>query len=193
MRGCRSRAHPGVWLLALSLLLLGNGCTAGRVLTVGTFQALDPPPRTIALAPRGGVFADLIGIMLAEEGYIIIDTGATAALLALLQRSADDLLGPQSLGNLRERGIDAVLVTEKVDGNDGLPQTVSTRLYSTARMVEIGGVDWENSWVRRGVLEAAQEIAAAIAENSRPAASALGEVSSRASIIPGSYGPWPLM
>ena len=125
-----------------------------------------------------GVFADLIGIALSDEGYVIIDTGGTAALLVFLQRGADDLLSVQVLGTFKERGIDAVLVTEKVDGKDGLPQTAHMRLYSTNRLVEVGGVDWENSWVRRGALEAAQEIAAAIAQRSRLPGGATGEATS---------------
>jgi hypothetical protein len=167
MRKCRTGVLSGRWLLALLLLLHGGGCTAGRVRAVGNFQALDPPLQTIALAPQGGVFADLIGMMLSEAGYVIIDTGATAALLVLLQRSTDDLLSPQSLAIFKERGIDAVLVTQKIEGKDGLPQAVRMRLYSTDRMVEVGGIDWENSWVRRGALEAAQEIAAAIVRHSK--------------------------
>jgi hypothetical protein len=167
MRRCQPAIRSGLRLLALLLLLQGVGCTAGRVLAVGDFQGFDPPLKTIALAPQGGVFADLIGMALSEEGYVIIDTGATAALLVLLQRSADDLLGPQSLATFKDRGVDAVLVTQKVDGKDGLPQTVHMRLYSTDRKVEVGGIDWENSWVRRGALEAAQEIAAAIVQHSK--------------------------
>jgi len=165
MRRSRTGVRSGLRLLALFLLLQGSGCTAGRVLAVGNIQGFDPPLKAIALAPQGGVFADLIGMALSEEGYVIIDTGATAALLVLLQMSADDLLGPQSLATFKERGVDAVLVTQKVDGKDGLPQTVHMRLYSTDRKVEVGGIDWENSWVRRGTLEAAQEIAAAIVQH----------------------------
>jgi hypothetical protein len=172
MRSCRTGVPSGLWLLVLLLLLQGSGCIAGRVQPVGNFQALDPPLRTIALAPQGGIFADLIGIALSEQGYIIIDTGATAALFVLLQRSADDLLSPESLRILKERGIDAVLVTQKVDGKDGLPQTVHMRFYSTDQTVELGGIDWENSWVRRGAFEAAQEIAAAIAQYAKPSGEA---------------------
>lgn len=167
MRRRRTGVLSGRWLLALLLLLQGGGCAAGRVRAVGDFQALDPPLQTIALAPQGGVFADLIGMTLSEEGYVVIDTGATAALLVLLQRSADDLLSPQSLAVFKGRDIDAVLATQKVEGKDGLPQTVRIRLYSTDRMVEVVGIDWENSWVRRGALEAAQEIAAAIVQHSK--------------------------
>jgi hypothetical protein len=163
----RTGVRCGLRLLALLLLLQGGGCTAGRVLAVGNFQGFDSSLKTIALAPEGGVFADLIGMALSEEGYVIIDTGATAALLVLLQRSADDLVSPQSLATFKDRGIDAVLITQKVDGKDCLPQTVHMRLYSTDRKVEVGGIDWENSWVRRGALEAAQEIAAAIVQHSK--------------------------
>lgn len=166
MRQSRPGARSGRWIVALFLVVQVSGCTAGRVIPVGNFQAIDPPLKTIALAPNGATFADLIGIALSEQGYTIIDSGATLALLMLMQQSADELLSPQVLGMLKERGVDAVLVVHKVDANDGLPQIVHVRLYSTDQMAEVGGIDWENSWIRRGVLEAAQEIAAAIAQAS---------------------------
>jgi hypothetical protein len=53
---------------------------------------------------------------------------------------------------------------QKVDGKDGLPQAVQIRLHSTELLADVGGVDWENSWIRRGVLESAQEIAAAMSQ-----------------------------
>jgi hypothetical protein len=31
-------------------------------------------------------------------------------------------------------------------------------------VADVGGVDWNNSWVRRGMLESAQEIAAAMSQ-----------------------------
>jgi hypothetical protein len=31
-------------------------------------------------------------------------------------------------------------------------------------VADMGGVDWQNSWVRRGLLESAQEIAAAMSQ-----------------------------
>jgi hypothetical protein len=156
-------------LVVLSLLWLLNACAAGRVLPVGRFQSIDPPLRTIALAPNGGIFADVIGMELGAQGYTIIDTGATWALLVLLQKTKADLFSPEVMARLKEHGIDAVLVVQKTDGKDGLPQTVHLRLHSTESLAEVGGVDWQNSWIRRGVLESAQEIAAAISQEAPPA------------------------
>jgi hypothetical protein len=130
-------------------------------------QSIHPALTTIALAPNGGIFADLIGIELAAQGYTIVDTGATLALLVLRHLPEDDILDPEVMVMLKARGIDAILVAQKADGTDGLPQTVRVRLHSTASMTEVGGVDWENGWFRRGVLESAQEIAAALSRDAR--------------------------
>jgi hypothetical protein len=149
-------------LLMLCLVWLLSGCSAARLTPVGTWQPRDTAFKTIAMAPSGGAFADLIGIELAGRGYTIFDSGSTLALLMLLQKGAEDPLSPPILGMLKQRGIDAVLAVQKVDGEDGLPQTVQIRLYSTDRVVNVGGLDWQNSWIRRGTLESAQEIAAAL-------------------------------
>jgi hypothetical protein len=151
-------------LVVLSLLWLLDGCAAGRVTPVGRFPSIDTPLRTIALAPNAGIFADVIGIELAGRGYTIVDTGATLALLVLMQKSQHELLSPEVMAELKAHGIDAVLVVQKTDGKDGLPQTAQIRLHSTAPVADIGGVDWQNSWIRRGLLESAQEIAAAVTQ-----------------------------
>jgi hypothetical protein len=168
-------------ILDLCLVFLLSGCSVARVTPVGGLRSIDPPFKTIAIAPQGGVFADLIGIELSGQGYAITDSGATLALSILMHIDAGDLFGPQVLGLLKQRGIDAVLEVEKVDGKDGLPQTVHVRLYSTARPAAVGGIDWENSWIRRGTLEAAQEIAAAMGQDGRPSDGGVRNVPSVAS------------
>jgi hypothetical protein len=174
-----SRAWPGAvsgrWIVAAFLAVQVSGCTAGRVIAVGSLQSLDSPPKTIALAPSGAVFADLIGVALSEQGYTIVDSGATSALLVLMQQSAADLLSPRVLGLLKGHGVDAVLVVPRVAAEDGLPESVHVRLYSTDEMAEVGGIDWQNSWMRRGVWEAAQEIATALAQSARPAVGTVDE------------------
>ncbi len=179
------KAWPGTpsgrWILALMLVIHMTGCRGSLVMPVGRFQSLVPPLKTIALAPDSATFGDLIGMALTEHGYTIIDSGATLALLVLMQKSPDDLLGPQVLRMLKERGIDAVLVVHKVDAKDGLPQTVQVRLHSTDQMAEVGGVDWENGWVHSNVLEAAQDIATALAQDSPPANGTSGDEPSIAS------------
>jgi hypothetical protein len=85
-----------------------------------------------------------------------------------MQSHQDDLLSSDVLAKLKARGIDAVLVVQKDDGKDGIPQTVHIRLYSTAHMGDVGGVYWRNGWIRRGMLESAREIAAALSKNSPP-------------------------
>ena len=156
---------PTLRLLAvLALVWLLHGCAAARVIPVGHFPSIDPPLKTIALAPNSGIFADIIGIELAGRGYTIVDTGATLALLVLMQKTQDDLFNPEVMARFKEHGIDAVLVVQKTDGKDGLPQTVQIRLHSTEPVADVSGVDWTNSWIRRGMLESAEEIAAAMSQ-----------------------------
>jgi hypothetical protein len=165
----RLRWEPSArWPLALALAVLLGGCATGRIVSVGNLRSFQPPLKTVALAPDGGVFADLVGLALSEHGFTIIDSGATAALLVIGQHPTADLLHPSGFAMLQRQGIEAVLVVDRVDGGDGLPQTVRVRLYGTAAMAEVGGIDWENSWIRRGVLEAASEIGAAIAQAAEP-------------------------
>jgi hypothetical protein len=155
----KSSAGP---LLTLVLVALLSGCAANRVISIGHLPSFRPALTTIALAPQGGTFADLIGMALAAQDYTIVDTGATLALIVLTHVPQDDPLAREVMTMLQKRGIDILLVVQKADGADGLPQTVQVRLYSTASMTEVGGVDWENGWFRRGTLESAQEIAAAM-------------------------------
>jgi hypothetical protein len=161
----------GSWfppMLVLCLPWLLYGCSAARLTPVGSWQPIEAAFKTIAMAPSGGVFADLIGIELTGRGYTVFDSGSTLALLMLLQKGADDPLSPPILRMLKQRGIDAVLAVQKVDGTDGLPQTVQIRLYSTDRLIDVGVLDWQNSWIRRSTLEAAQEIATAVGQQIQP-------------------------
>jgi hypothetical protein len=187
MRAATLQASLIRTLLMLCPVLLLNGCAASRVTSVGHFHSIDPPLTKIALAPNGGTFADLLGMELAGQGYAIVDTGSTLALLVLMRMTPDDLLSPQVMAMLKRRGIDAVLVVQKVEGKNGLLQTAHIRLYSTEHAAEIGGIDWENGWIRLGVLEAAEEIATAMGKNSRPLDTAIGDDHSAAS--PSRGGP----
>jgi hypothetical protein len=155
-------------LLVLWLGWLLYACAAGRVTPVGRFPPIEPPLKTIALAPSGGIFADIIGMQLSGQGYTIVDTGATSALLVFMQKTQEELFSPEVMSRLKERGIDTVLVVRKVDGKDGLPQVVQIRLHRTEPGADVAGVDWENGWVRRGMLESAQEIAAAMRRGTPP-------------------------
>jgi len=178
---CLARA----FLVLCSVLFL-SGCASGRVTPVGRLQSIAPQLTRIALAPNGGTFADLIGMVLAEQGYRIVDTGATLGLLVLMQKTPHDLLSPQVMTMLKQRGIDAVLVVQRVDGKDGLPQTVHMRLHSTEQMAEMGGVDWKNGWIRLGVLEAAEDIAAAMGKNARSSGAVIEDERSTTSTSSGS-------
>ena len=168
MRDILPKRSKAGTLSAFSLMVLLSGCAAGRATPVGHLQSIDPPLQTIALAPNSGLFADLIGLELSEQGYTIVDTGATLALLMLMHKPQDKLLSPEILAMLKARDIDAVLVVQKVDDPDGLPQTIHLRLHSTTLQADVGGIDWENGWIHRSVVEAAQEIAVALHKTAQP-------------------------
>jgi hypothetical protein len=152
-------------LVALWVGVLTSGCAAARLTPVGHLSDLDRPMTTVALAPQGGLFADLVGFELAQRGCTVIDTGGTLALLVLMHKSAAALDAPEVMPALAQRGIDAVLTIETVPGKDHAPEAVQARLRTTSPATELGGVDWRNRWGRRSPIIAAGEIAAALAEH----------------------------
>jgi hypothetical protein len=124
----------------------------------------------IALAPSGGVLADAIGVELVNRGYNVVDTQETTNLLTRMNLDEMEVMQPQRITQLRERGIDAVLAVRTAAGPDGRPQSASVRLNSTYSAKVIGGVAWQNGWggqagsmadrtMRKDVIEAAREIA----------------------------------
>ena len=50
-----------------------------------------------------------------------------------MQKTQDDLFQPEVMARFKEHGIDAVLVVQKTNGKDGLPQTVQIRLHAQNR------------------------------------------------------------
>lgn len=156
---------PGVFcrrMVVLWMGLLAGACAAARITPVGNFGDLNRPITTVALGPKGGLFADLVGFDLAQGGCTIIDTGGTLALLVLMHKSAAELEEPEVMQALAQRGIHAVLTIEMVEGKDHVPDAVQARVQTTSPAAELGGIDWRNRWGRRSAVEAAHEIAGAL-------------------------------
>jgi hypothetical protein len=151
-------------VVALYMGLLASACAAARITPVGNFGDLDATMTTVALAPQGGLFADLVGFDLAQRGCTIIDTGGTLALLVLMQKSAAELEAPEVMQGLAQRGIQAVLSIDKVAGEDQGPDLARAREQATSPVAELGGIDWQNRWGKRSPVEAAHEIASALAK-----------------------------
>jgi hypothetical protein len=149
--------------VALCMAMLASACAAARHTPVGHVEPLDRPITTIALAPQGGLFGDLVGFELAQRGCTVIDTGSTLALLVLMQQSAAALEEPEVMQALARRGIHAVLTIETVEGEDHAPDAVQARVRTTSPVAALGGVDWQNRWGRRSPVMAAYEIAAGLA------------------------------
>ncbi|HWM45288.1 MAG TPA: hypothetical protein VNR11_00080 [Xanthobacteraceae bacterium] len=96
-----------VGLIALAALGLAlAGCSFGRVSGAGTGSPV--PVRTIAMLPGGGLLQDSVALELANRGFTIIDSAATASLMPRAKvRHAEDL-DAGAFTRLRERGVDAV-------------------------------------------------------------------------------------
>jgi hypothetical protein len=149
-------------MLVCCVVWVATGCAAARITPVGNWGAIDQPIMTVALAPRGGLFADLVGFDLTQRGCKIIDTGGTLALLLLKHKSEADMEEPEVMLALARRGIHALLTIDKVEGQDHLPDAVQVRVRTTSPPAALGGFDWQNRWGRRSPVEAAHEIAGAL-------------------------------
>ena len=85
-----------------------------RVMPVGHFPSIDPPFKTIALAPSGGIFADVIGIELAGTGLHDRRYRRHAGLVDADAKKPGMICSAQRImAKLKEHGIDAVLVVQK--------------------------------------------------------------------------------
>jgi hypothetical protein len=134
--------------------------------------------KVIAFAPGGGVLADAIGVELANRGFTVIDSSSTSNLMMRLNLDEIEIATPQGLNKLRERGVDAVLVVRSAGGKDDNPQSASARMNSTQNGQVLAGVTWQNGFggqagsvadrvMRKGLTEAAAEIANALAQRVR--------------------------
>jgi hypothetical protein len=149
-------------MLVCCVAWVATGCAAARITPVGNLGVIDQPVTTVALAPQGGLFADLVGFELAQRGCKIIDTGGTLVLLLLMHKNEAEMEEPEVMHALAQRDIHAVLTIDKVEGQDHLPDAVQARVQTTSPPAALGGFDWHNRWGRRSPVEAAHEIAAAL-------------------------------
>lgn len=148
-------------------------CGGSKVTKVGSPSS--EPIKVIALDQGGGLFADAVGIQLANKGYVVLDTATTARLVMRLNLNEIEVNTPQGLGKMAEEGVDAYLVVKGAAGHDGQPESASARVSSTRSGRILAGVTWQNGWggqagsmadrtMRKGVNEAAEEIAGALGE-----------------------------
>ena len=83
------------------------------------------------------------------------------------------------MAKFREQGIDALLTVRSVAGYDQQPTSATARINSTHTGRVLAGITWQNGWGgqegsvadrqhRKGLAEAASEIAEALAKNIQP-------------------------
>lgn len=159
-----------------ALALAIAGCSAASKISMMPAASGAPPVNAIALAPEGGLLADAVGVELSNRGFKVIDAATTSRMMTRVNMSELATAQPESLAKLRDQGIDAVLSVQSAAGYDQLPQSASARVTSTRTGQVLAGMSWQNGWGgapgsmadrfnRKGLVEAAQEIAGAIAAN----------------------------
>lgn len=160
---------------ALAIGLLITGCASSRISSLPTSSGTTraAPVKVIALDPDGKLLCEAVGVELANKGYTIIDSAATAKLLSSLGVGPAQMQQPQALSKMRAEGIHAVLVVRAASGYDWQPQSASVRLSSTQGGQTIAGLTWQNGYggmagsvadrmMRKGLTDAAAEIADAL-------------------------------
>lgn len=159
-------------LILLASVLLG-GCASSKVSSLPIANQVKHSVKVIAFAPGGGLIADAVGVELSNRGFTVIDSSTTSSMMVRLNMNEIEITRPEGLAKLKDQGIDALLVVRAASGNDQQPQSASARMISTHSGQVLAGVTWQNGFsgyrefsplVRKGLTEAAAEIAVALAE-----------------------------
>ena len=163
-------------LLVLIAITLVTGCASSKIssLPVSAQRQQQQVVKVIAFAPGGGLLSDAVGVELANLGFTIIDSSTTSNMMVRMNMNEVQISRPDSLLKFKEQGIDAILVVRAAGGYDFQPQSASARMSSTQTGQVLAGVTWQNGFggmagspadriMRKGLTDAAAEIAAAIA------------------------------
>ena len=164
--------------LTLSTLWILAGCASSKVSSLPVSSTTKQSVKVIAFAPGGGVLADAIGVELSNRGFTVIDSSATSSMMIRLNLNEVEIAKPEGLSKLKNQGIDAILVVRTAGGQDDNPQSASARMNSTQNGQVLAGVTWQNGFggqagsmadrvMRKGLADAAAEIASALAERLR--------------------------
>jgi hypothetical protein len=152
-----------------------SGCAPSKVSSIPAAFQSKHSVKVIAFAPGGGILADAVGVELLNRGFTVIDASSTSSMMVRLNLNEVEITKPEGLAKLKEQGIDAILVVRSAGGHDDQPQSASARMTSTYNGQVLAGVTWQNGWggrvgsiadrtMRKGLTEAAAEIAGALAE-----------------------------
>ena len=163
--------------LAVSILAIAviGGCASSKISSVPIASQTKHTVKVIAFAPGGGLLADAVGVELSNRGFAVIDSSTTSSMMTRLNLNEVEITRPDGLAKLRDQGIDAMLVVRGGGGYDENPQSASARMNSTHNGQVLAGVTWQNGFggaagspadrvMRKGLTDAAAEIAAALAE-----------------------------
>lgn len=161
-------------LALVSVALLG-GCASSKVSSLPVASQTKHTVKVIAFAPGGGLLADAVGVELSNRGFTVIDSSTTSSMMIRLNLNEIEITRPEGLAKLKDQGIDAFLVVRGGGGYDQQPQSASARMNSTHNGQVLAGVTWQNGFggaagspadrvMRKGLTEAASEIATSLAE-----------------------------
>ncbi len=165
--------------LLFLVIVLFVGCATSRTSTLPVSGRLATSVKVIALDPGGGLLADAVGVELSNKGFTVIDSATTSKLMARLNINEIEISTPTGLQKLKEQGVDAYLTVRAAGGYDEQPQSASARINSTDTGQIVAGVSWQNGWggqagsivdrtMRKGLAEAAKEIAEALVKSIKP-------------------------
>ena len=165
-------------LLAIVSTLILAACASSKISTMPVVGGLTHSVKSIAMAPDGGLLADAVAVDLSNRGFNIIDSATTSRMMVRLNLNEIEITRPEGLAKLRDQGIDAFLIVRAAAGYDQQPTSASARINSTHTGRVLAGITWQNGWGgqagsiadrqhRKGLAEAASEIADALAKNIR--------------------------
>ena len=165
-------------IAALTSAVLLAACASSKISVVPTASGVTHEVKSIAMAPDGGLLSDAVAVELSNRGYNVIDSATTSKMMVRLNLNEIEVTRPEGLAKLRDQGIDAFLSVRAAGGYDQQPQSASARINSTHTGRVLAGITWQNGWggqagsiadrqMRKGLAEAATEIADALAKNIR--------------------------
>jgi len=169
-------------LLVAAAIVVGMGCRASQITQIGTPERASHTVRALVFVPGSSLLAYSIGVEMTKRGYSVVDTREATALLAKHNVNPADLLTPLGLATLGKGGVDAVVSVSSTGSPMGgsAMRNVAVRVTSTRTSGMIGGLSWRNGSggmpgstadliMQKGLTEAANEIAEALANQLAPA------------------------
>ncbi len=165
--------QSGSIILMSVVILSASGCAGAKLTEMIRPPYSGPQVQSIAIDPRGGIMGEEIATYLNNGNLKVFDSDQTIQIVRQAGIDEFHINSPEGLEELRNRGVDALLIVKTMIGWDGKPQMVSARLINTHTSEVITGLSWENGWggnfgsiadrtMRKSVPEAARQISASL-------------------------------